>query len=458
MNAPTRHLLALAATALRLPDAAMEGVAVGGDGELASAFAVTDLAAACIGAAALAIRQLAAVPDELPRPIHVDRRLAALWFRRSIQPMGWDLPAPWDAIAGDYATADGWIRLHTNAPHHRAAALQVLQCSGERAAVARAVAGWSADALESAIVEHAGCAAAMRTIAQWRIHPQGLAVAAEPLVDWSTAPGAVASAWQPARPRPLAGLKVLDLTRVLAGPVATRFLAGYGADVLRIDPPGWEEDAVAPDVTLGKRCARLDLERADDRATFEGLLATADVLVHGYRPGALAALGYAEAWRRGVNPGLVDVSLDAYGWSGPWRARRGFDSLLQMSTGIAERGMRWKGSATPTPLPMQALDHATGYLMAAAVVRGLGLRRHDGCAATARLSLARTAQLLLDLHAGGNGSPIEDRADDVDPTIERTDWGAARRLREAARIEGIVQAWDRPATRLGSASPAWAHA
>ena len=161
------------------------------------------------------------------------------------------------------------------------------------------------------------------------------------------------------------------MTRVLAGPVATRFLAGFGAEVLRIDLPGWDEPAIVPDVTLGKHCARLDLRQPRDRNTWEGLLQAADVLVHGYRPGALAGLGLDAEQRRALCPGLVDVSLDAYGWDGPWRGRRGFDSLMQMSCGIAAAGMTMLNRDRPTPLPVQALDHATSYIMAAAAVRGL---------------------------------------------------------------------------------------
>src|SRR5690606_14976535 len=153
----------------------------------------------------------------------------------------------------------------------------------------------------------------------------------------------------------LAGIRVLDLTRILSGPIATRFLAGYGADVLRIDPIDWDEPAVAPDVTLGKRRARLDLRSPEGKATFEHLLQQADVLVHGYRSDALEKLGLGETRRRELNPGLVDVCLDAYGWTGDWRARRGFDSLVQMSSGIAHAGMTLLNKPIPTPLPVQAL-------------------------------------------------------------------------------------------------------
>ena len=254
--------------------------------------------------------------------------------------------------------------------------------------------------------------------------------------------------------RPLAGLKVLDLTRVLAGPVATRFLAGYGADVLRIDPPDWNEPGVIPEVTPGKRCARLDLRQPADRVIFEDLLARADVLVHGYRPAVLERLGYGEQFRRALNPGLVDVCLDAYGWSGPLAGRRGFDSLVQMSTGIAGHGMRMRGADKPVPLPVQALDHATGYLMAAAALRGLLYRLTDNRAMGARLSLARTAKLLTDTVAEEGASPLAAAGEaDLSAVIEHTEWGMARRLVPPLVVPGAAMAWDSQAASLGS-SPA----
>ncbi|ACA18320.1 L-carnitine dehydratase/bile acid-inducible protein F [Methylobacterium sp. 4-46] len=426
---------------------------------LPSAFPVAALAAAAIGTAALAVAELAATATA--PAIRVSRPLSALWFARSLLPIGWTLPPAWDPVAGDYASRDGWIRLHTNAPRHRAAALSVLGCGADRPSVAAAASRWEAAALEEAVVAAGGCAAAMRSAAEWARHPQGCAVAAEPLVAFAPAETSP-SAWRPSPGRPLAGLRILDLTRILAGPVATRFLAGFGADVLRIDPPDWEEDAVAPEVTLGKSCARLDLRAPRDRETFERLLAGADVLVHGYRPGALDALGYGEAARRSLRPGLIDVSLDAYGWSGPWRARRGFDSLVQMSSGIAEAGMRWRGAGVPVPLPVQALDHATGYLAAAAVLRALRHRLTDGRGLSARLSLARTAALLAAVQGeaappGSEGATQTDVATDfAEAAVEATGWGPARRASPPVSIAGTPVRWDRPARPLGSRPASWA--
>ncbi|MBE9635812.1 CoA transferase [Salipiger mangrovisoli] len=412
--------------------------------ELPSCFRVTELAAAATKAAALEMGALLGA-----RQLRVDRRLAALWFDRTLRPQGWELPSAWDPIAGDYATADGWIRLHTNAPHHRAAALSVLGCAAEKPAVAAEVARWRKGALEEAVVAAGGAAAAMHGLKDWAAHPQGRAVAAEPLIAWQetgSRPG----------PVPVRGLRVLDLTRVLAGPVATRFLAGFGAEVLRIDPPFWGEPGVEPEVTLGKRRAGLDLTKPADRQSFTALLKGADVLVHGYRPGALEGLGFGAEARQRMAPGLIDVSLNAYGWTGPWSGRRGFDSLVQMSCGIADEGMRRSAAARPVPLPLQALDHATGCLMAAAVLRALRQQQRDGRILSARLSLARTAALLVAAGARQmTGAPIAASEADLAAETEQTGWGPARRLRFPVTLDGQPPRWTHPAGPLRIDAPRW---
>ncbi|MCF6273713.1 MAG: CoA transferase [Rhodobacteraceae bacterium] len=407
---------------------------------------MSDLAVASIAAVGAAL--VALIGDE--RQLVIDQRLAALWFSTSLYPQGWELPPIWDALAGDYACKDGWIRLHTNLPHHRSAALAVLGAAASRNTVAAAAKNWGKDALEAAIVAQGGVAAAMRSAGEWKMHPQGQAVLAEPLIQWSGK--RERRPWNTPPERPLKGLKVLDMTRVLAGPVATRTLAGFGAEVLRIDPPGWEEANVVPDITLGKRCARLDLKDSRDRKLFEALLGEADILVHGYRPGALAGLGYGSDERRAMAPDLLEVSLDAYGWSGPWAKRRGFDSLVQMSCGIAEAGMHWAKRDIPVPLPVQALDHATGYLMAAAAIRMLA----GNGAMRARLSLARTAGLLMETRQDKAGTLSKmPEAEDFAQPPEATPWGAAHRLRPPLQVEGVPMRWHRGACALGSYAAAW---
>lgn len=427
-------------------------VAFTGEGSLRSAFAVSDLAAGAVAAAAVAAAEYAGTR---PDAVTVDRRLSSFWFGWSFQPDGWTAPPSWDPVAGNYEAADGWVRLHTNAPHHLAAALSVLGVPPERKAVAVAVRRWEADTLEATVVAAGGCAAAMRPMSAWAAHPQGRAVAAEPLV-WCerTVPGPVPPTPDPARP--LAGLRVLDLTRVFAGPVCTRVLAGLGAEVLRIDPPSWDEPGVVPEMTLGKRCARLDAREPTGRAVLHGLLAGADVFVHGYRPGALDSIGLGATDRARLRPSLIDVSLDAYGWTGPWAGRRGFDSLVQMSSGIADEGMRRFGAAGPAPLPVQALDHAAGWIMAAAVLRGLTEQR-AGHGWTARTSLARVAALLAPTAGDGDcqGSLSKPDPADFADAPEQTVWGPIRRLRPPLTITGIPLQWDRPACPLGSAEARW---
>jgi hypothetical protein len=452
----SHSILADILVALDLPKGAASGVTFYGDDRLSSCFPVSELAVATISAAATTVSELIGLCSASPPPISASYRSASLWFGWSLQPQGWDMPNPWDVIAGDYKTRDGWIKLHTNAPHHRAAALSVLDCEPNRAAVAEIVATRRGNELEDAIVAAGGCAAYLRSAVEWAAHPQGKAVAAEPLIIWDKPSNGLAREWRPSPTHPLSGLRVLDLTRVLAGPVATRFLAGFGADVLRIDPPGWDEPGVIPEVTLGKRCARLDLKTASGRDAFRVLLGKADILIHGYRSDALEAIGFGAAARQSINPSLIDISLDAYGHSGPWVRRRGFDSLVQFSSGIAAAGMDWLNADAPISLPVQALDHATGYLLAAAAVRGLIARTTGSGLSTARLSLARTAKLLTD-HQGipANTKFTPSMDEDFAAAVEQTDWGPARRLIPPVNIAGAPIHWTRPATKLGSSTANW---
>ena len=427
-----------------------------GTGNLTSFFAVTDLAVAAIGAAGTMVSRYCSLQSGALMPLAIDRHLASLWFGMTLRPKGWQMPNPWDPIAGDYPTKDGWIRLHTNAPHHRAAALSVLDNHTDRGGLLPVVAKWSANDLEAAIISAGGCAATMRSLADWNHYPQGIAVAEEPLIHWQEHEGKEPVARAISPDRPLANIRVLDLTRVLAGPVAGRFLAAYGADVLRIDPPNWDEPGVIAEVTLGKRCAGLDLKSPDGRAHFEALLRDADILLHGYRPDALPNLGYDTERLRAINPNLITVTLNAYGWSGPWTKRRGFDSLVQMSSGIADFGMKMSGADKPVPLPVQALDHATGYLMAASALHGLYQRHHTGGVKTARLSLARVAHLLCSTAQTTTfGKPGPETPDDIAPLLEQTSWGPAHRIRFPLDIKDVPHRWKYPASKLRSSVATW---
>ena len=421
------------------PDSDHDGFIVDGPSTLDSAFAVSEFSAASIAVAGLAASRLLSTGERADdaAAVTVDRPLAAAWFGQALSPIGWTLPSPWDDLAGDYRAADGWIRLHTNAPHHRAAALRALGVSATREEVAAEVSGRRAEDIETAVVAAGGCAAVMYSWSEWSRHPQGEAVMKEPLVDWAEGSESTGD-----------GFRVLDLTRVIAGPVATRLLAGFGADVLRIDSPDWDEPAIVPDMTVGKRAARLDIKTSDGRATLEELIAGADVVVHGYRADALENLGIDFD---AIHPGIVDVAIDAYGWTGPWRNRRGFDSLVQMSGGIAEEGMRWFRAEKPTPLPVQALDHATGYLAAAAALTGLALRKETGKGSRARLSLARTG---VELAGVGRGDAPVPAPIQVGSQLS-TPWGSASLLPPPLTVNGEPPRWERGPRPLGTDAPRW---
>lgn len=438
---------------------APETFEITGNGRYDSAYAVSELANASFAAVGqqLARLMLAKGLSSDLLPATVDQRLASLWFGYSFAAQGWQLPSLWDPIAGNYRCRDGWIRLHTNLPHHRAAALSVLGCAEEPDAVRAAVATWEGEPLETDIVAQGGVAAFMLSRSQWLAHPQGQAVAQEPLVNWvAPRPVSLRDRSIATAARPLAGLRVLDLTRVLAGPIATRTLAGFGAEVLRIDPPGWDEPGVIQDISLGKSMASLDLRGSTGLQQFKDLLAQADVLVHGYRPGALEGLGLDSATRDQIAPNRIEVTLDAYGWTGPWAKRRGFDSLVQMSCGIADRGADWAEDDKPTPLPVQALDHATGYMMAAAVLDALTTATRTQRTSTARLSLARMAEHLAQMPQTLDDPKITSpQPKDYAPKIESSGWGPGLRLHPALQIGETQMQWQSPAQACGSAPARW---
>jgi hypothetical protein len=352
----------------------------------------------------------------------------------------------------------GWLRTHGNYPHHAAAIGRALgiEVSGDqqRAAERLAQAALSAEAteLETAVVVAGGCAAALRSREQWNSHPAGVAVAATPLVAFEDE---LATSSQRVRApiadaaQPCEGIRVLDLTRVIAGPVGARTLAALGADVLRVDPPQLPEIPEGHlDTGVGKRAATLDLADAERR---EALLAGADVLVTGYRPGALAHFGLDAADLAERYPHLVQVSLSAWGTTGPWGGRRGFDSLVQVASGIATECAAADG--TPGVLPAQALDHAIGHLVAAAVLRALAMRAAGKTSGPARLSLARTAHELL--RAPRPAATASAATGAADPAGHRFSFGRVSLIAPPGTLDGRPLRWPHGPRELGSDSPSW---
>jgi crotonobetainyl-CoA:carnitine CoA-transferase CaiB-like acyl-CoA transferase len=432
-----------------------------GTGVLAAPFPMTDLGAACLAGAGAAVAGLVAGAGEARPAVTVDRPLATGLFHRAVRPLRAATRSPFHPMSRDFPTADGrWIRFQANYPHLRAAALAVLGTGEDGEAIASAVAAAKADELEAAVIAGGGAAAASRTAREWAAHPQGAAVAAEPLVAIAEADSrdTATGSWQPVPERPLAGLRVLDMTRVLAGPMATRLLAGFGAQVLRVDPPDYDEPngIGSGELTLGKRCAELDLKTAGGRAWFAHLLGGADVLVHGLRPGALESLGFDAETRQAISPGLIEVTLSAYGWTGPWRGRRGFDTLVQQSTGMALAGGAWAGTGVPYRWPLSILDHSAGYLMAAAAVAAVARRARTGHGSVSRVSLARVARWLT----SGPAQDDEPELDlplpgPLDPAVYDSPVGPVRRLRWPMLVEGIPFRFDRPGDPFGSSVARW---
>lgn len=430
---------------------------VGPAGELPSVYDVNGFATATVAAASLSLAELHAARSGGPTvEVRVDPSSAAAAFfaETSFRADGWERPAIWDPVAGDYRSADRWIRLHTNERRHRDAVLGVLGVPVDAEAVATAVARWRAADLEEAVVAAGGVAATMWSAEEWAAHPQGRMVAGEVSVEVVRAQAA--STLPSPGEAPLAGVRVLDLTRVVAGPTCTGFLAAYGADVVRIDPPGFQDvPALLPLTTAGKRCAALDLRTAGGRDRFATLIEQAHVLVTGLRPGALDDLGWDSAALVARNPSLHMVRVDAYGWDGPWAGRRGFDSIVQMSCGIAARGAEVAESDRPTPLPVQALDFGAGYLLAAATCQALldGLRH--GRRSEVRASLAGMARLLVAAGEVGEPGPRPTAADEHLVAVD-TAWGRGRRVPQPATLAGIVMPPLHPAGPLGSAPAAFA--
>ena len=362
-----------------------------------AAYRVAELATTCVTMATRAAYDLWGRPA--PSPVDPGHALEAFRSERHTRVLGAPVPPLWAPLSGDYRAADGWVRLHANYPHHADAIRSSLGSDP-----APVVAGMPAVAVEDAVLAAGGAAAALRTRSSW-LAAQGSAVREEPLVALeklaSGAPAPRAGA------APLAGVRVLDVTHVIAGPVCGRVLAAHGADVLHVTPPNWPVllDLVR-DTDFGKRQCTVDLDGV------RALAAEADVVVRSYRPGSL---GFTAEDLAAARPGIVVVGLSAYGHTGPWRGRRGFDSLVQMSTGIA-------AGDPPQPLPAQALDHGTGWLAAYGAMTALA----RGGSWHVRVSLARTAEWLHDL---GHGAPESE----VDPTPWLTetdsDFGRLRHLR-----------------------------
>jgi crotonobetainyl-CoA:carnitine CoA-transferase CaiB-like acyl-CoA transferase len=246
---------------------------------------------------------------------------------------------------------------------------------------------------------------------------------------------------------------------VIAGPVAGRTLAAHGADVLLISGP---DLPVIPWLTIdtgrGKLTSFVELKSEQGRGVLRGLLADADIFSQGYRPRAIAGVGFSPEDAAKINPGIVYVSLSAYGHAGPWAERRGFDSLVQTSTGFNHAEGQALGVEGPKELPAQMLDHASGYLMAFGAMMARARQSREGGSWHVRVSLAQTGRWLWNLGRLPGGLAA---ADYDKETVERliedlpSGFGPLRSVRHAALLSKTPAFWHRPAMPLGSHPPQW---
>lgn len=444
----------------------------GADPVLPSSFAVATAVQSALAAAALAATRIGVIRGAARQRVAVDATHAVLdscgWYHVD----GRALPI-WDKLSGLYRCGasgePGWVRIHANFAHHRDGALRLLGLpigpQTEREAVVEALADWRAQDFETAAAGAGLVVAAARSFDQWDAHAQGRSLADEPALALKSIECADHELRRPwpahaAGDAPLRGLRVLDLTRILAGPVAGRTLAAYGADVMLVNSPDLPNIDNIADTSRGKLSVHVDLTTAPGRDSLRALVREAHVFLQAYRPGALARLGFGPEDLAALRPGIVCVSLSAYGRTGPWAGRRGFDSLVQTATGFNMAEAEAFGVTQPRAMPFQVLDYSAAYLLAFGALTGLMRQRERGGSWLAEVSLAGVGHWLRRLGRVANGThaaaftgkdaPFERFAQGED-----SGFGRLRALRHAAQFSGTPAHWKRPSVRPGTHPAHW---
>ena len=438
----------------------------GEEPQLPSSFRIAAAAQASIAATGMAAAQIWQMRSGQRQGVAVDMRHAVVECRseRYLRVDGKPPPPAWDAIAGIYRTRDArFVRLHTNFRHHRDAVCKVLDCKAERDDVQAALMQWEAEAFETAAYAGGGVVAMMRSREEWLASPHAKALAKQPLVSIEKIGDAAPKPWpartSPKGDRPLAGLRVLDLSRVIAGPVAGRTLAAHGADVLMISGPDLPSIPwLTIDTGRGKLTSFVELRSEQGRQVCATCWRTRIFSRRAIGRNPLPRSASRRRMRRSINPGIVYVSLSAYGHAGPWAGRRGFDSLVQTATGFNHAEGEAAGVEGPKELPAQMLDHATGYLMAFGAMMAKARQAREGGSWHVRVSLARTGQWLWNFGRIADGDATEDlKGETVQPLIEEipSGFGPLRSVRHSAMLSKTPAFWARPAMPLGSHPPQW---
>ena len=426
-----------------LPDTAIQNIELKTEQPtLPSSFHVAAMATSTVAAAALAASELWRLRTGQSQKVTVSSRHAETEFLSDQRMRINNGPARdiWGPIAGLYECGDGrWVRIHANYPHHENGTLSVLGCELTKAAVQQTLNTWKAEEFESACADQGLPTFMMRSPEEWAEHPQGQALAKLPLFDLEKIGDAPVEPLPTEGPQPLSGIKVLDLTRVIAGPVGGRTLAAHGAHVTRIAAEHLHRDTIAleADAGRGKQSSFIDLRSDDGRSKLEEMVPNSDIFIQGYRPGTIDQKGFPPERLAELRPGIVCASVSAWSHEGPWSKRRGFDSLVQTASGINVAEARAAGVADPKPLPCQALDYASGHLLALGAMAGLYKRATEGGSWRVRVALARTRHWLESLGRIEGGfdatAPSNDEVADLMTEIE-SDYGKLLAVKYPAQL------------------------
>ncbi|MBL6079639.1 CoA transferase [Belnapia sp. T18] len=363
-------------------------------------------------------------------------------------------------VTQPWPTADGrWFLPHFNLPHLERRVLDVLGCESTPASVSAAVARWNADALETAIAEARACGGMVRTREEWLAHPQGAYLANRPVVEVTKVAEGLPEPLPPGN-RPLSEVRVLDLTRILAGPTAGRTLAEHGADVLMVTAPHLPQvPEYVRDLSHGKRSCFLDLRQADQASRLAVLTREADVFVNGYRPGQLGQHGFGVEELSSLRPGLITVSVSCFGSGGPFATRTGWEQVAQSVSGIAHTHGQMTGAGRPKLAPAPICDYLTGYLAAFGTMLALGRRAREGGSYHVQASLCQSAmfyqrQGLVD---GFEDAPEQLTGTELEPLCVREDssYGDLLTLGPVLRLSETPCRWALPTPKLGADQPEW---
>ena len=430
---------------------------------LATSVPIEDMASGALGAVGLAVDAVWQARGGARQMVTVDRVAAGLSMESSdyLRVDGQKLDG-WDPVTGFYPARNGaWVYLHGNFAHLRDGLLDLLQVPNEREAIAHKISGWDAVALEAEAIERGLCASVVRSRESWKAHAQHDPVAALPLIEIEKIGEAPPEPLPPAH-RPLEGIRLLDLSRVIAGPMAGRTFAEHGATVMRVASPKLPAlESLVINTGLGKRSCFIDLTQPDEADRLRTLIGQADVFLDGYRPGSLEARGFGPAQLAALRPGIISVSLDAWSRSGPWHHRRGYDSLVQAATGLAMADSPETSQEKPKRLPCQPLDYLAGYFAAIGALVALKRRAREGGSWRVAVSLARTAEWIWDMtDLMGRKTEVpaaslsETEIDQFKQSLD-SPFGQLSVLKPALSLSETPPGWSSPPVPLGTHPAAW---